>query len=330
MPFGTVAARVPTSPLIWDMVLPLAPVVKNDFALLSRFYNAGHTYVSLTIAGDDCGLAEAMHRLAAARRQIAEWPDHLVLALGADDVLGAHASGRLAVGLHLEGTECLERDPDVIDLFYALGIRHAILAFNQNNSAAGGCADLGDVGLSRLGRRYLDRMASAGMLLDASHMSVRASLEAIEHTGRPVVFTHSNARGLHDHYRNVTDEQIRACAASGGLVGVSGSTAYLGRHPSLAEGVFRHIDYLVQRVGPDHVGLGTDYVADADALIQLVAARPDEWPTDDGTSWADIAYLPPEDIHPLIRLMHDAGYGGDAVASILGGNYVRIARAVWR
>lgn len=330
MPFGNAAARTAPSPLIWDMVLPLAPVVKNDFALLRRFYDAGHSYVSLTIAGDDCGLAEAMHRLAGARRQIAQWPDHLVLALGADDVLSAHASGKLAVGLHLEGTECLERDPDAVDLFYGLGIRHAILAFNQNNSAAGGCGDLGNVGLSRLGRRYLDRMADVGMLLDASHMSVLSSLEAIDYIGRPVVFTHSNARGLHDHYRNVTDEQARACAASGGLVGVSGSTAYLGRYPSLAEGVFRHIDYLVQRIGADHVGLGTDYVADADALVRLVAARPDEWPTDDGTSYADIAYLPPEDIHPLIELMEDAGYEESAVAAILGGNYVRIASAVWQ
>lgn len=330
MPFASAATRAAALPLIWDMVLPLAPVVKNDFALLRRFYEAGHSYVSLTIAGDDCGLAEAVHRLASARRQIAEWPDFLILALTVDDVLGAHAVGKLAVGLHLEGTECIERDPDVIDLFYDLGIRHAILAFNQNNSAAGGCADLGDVGLSRLGRRYLDRMGKVGMLLDASHMSERASLEAMSHVGQPVVFTHSNARALHNHYRNLSDGQIRACAASGGLVGVSGSSAYLGPAPSLADGVFRHIDHIVQLVGPDHAGLGTDYVADAGALIRLVADRPDEWPTDDGTSYADIAYLPPEDIHRVVELMRAAGYGDGAVSSILGGNYVRIAGQVWK
>lgn len=324
------APRTATGHLIWDMVLPLAPVVGNDFALLDRYFAAGHSYVSLTIAGDDCGLAEAMHRLASARRQIAERHDRLVLATNADDVLAARRNGKLAVGLHLEGTECLERDPDVIDLMYAAGIRHAILAFNQNNSASGGCGDLGDVGLSRLGRRYLDRMREVGMLLDISHMSERASLEAIEHIDAPAVATHSNARALHEHYRNVSAAQARACAASGGLIGISGSSAYLGPQPSLAEGVFRHIDHFVQTIGIDHVGFGIDYVHDADALVRIVAARPDEWPVDDQISYATLAYLPPESIHTVFGLMAKAGYDDDAIGKVAGGNYLRIARAVWR
>lgn len=329
MPFAT-SPRAVTKHLIWDMVLPLAPVVGNDFALLGRYYAAGHSYVSLTIAGDDCGLAEAMHRLASARRSIAEYPEQLVLAETVDDVLMARTSGKLAVGLHLEGTECLERDADLIDLMYAAGIRHAILAFNQNNSASGGCGDLGDVGLSRLGRRYLDRMREVGMLLDVSHMSERASFEAIEHIGMPVVATHSNAHAVHAHYRNVSDAQARACAASGGLVGVSGSSAYLGPLSSLAEGVFRHIDHLVQTIGVDHVGFGTDYVCDADALVRIVAARPDEWPTDEQVSYAELAYLPPEAIHDVIALMEQAGYDDAAIAKIAGENYIRVAREIWR
>lgn len=327
MPFDAIRPPVP-GPLVWDMVLPLAPSVQNDFALLRRFYDAGHSYVSLTIAGDDCGLAEATHRLAAARRTIARWPEHLVLVERAEDVLAAHASGRLAVGLHLEGTECLERDPDVIDLFYALGIRHAILAFNQNNSAAGGCADVGDVGLSRLGRRYLERMRAVGMLLDVSHMSERASLEAIELYGGPAIFSHSNVRALHAHYRNVTEQQARACATSGGVIGVSGSTMYLGAQASLAEGVFRHIDHLATLIGPEHVGLGTDYVADADALVRIVAARPDEWP--EGTGAGGVAYMPPEELGGVTERMRDAGYGEDAITNILGGNWLRVARAGWQ
>lgn len=329
MAFDT-ARRTATRHLLWDMVLPLAPVVGNDFDLIARYYSAGHDYVSLTIAGDDCGLAEAMHRLASARRQIAAYPDHLVLVEATADVVAARAAGKLAIGLHLEGTECLERDPDMVDAFYDLGIRHAILAFNQNNSASGGCGDLDDVGLSRLGRRYLDRMRDVGMLLDVSHMSERASLDAIEHIGRPVVATHSNARALHEHYRNVTDEQARACAASGGLVGISGSSAYIGPKWSLAEGVFRHIDHFVQTVGADHVGLGTDYVHDADALVRIVASRPDEWPVDDQVSYAELAYLPPEGVHEVIGFMERNGYDDAAIGKILGGNYLRIADAVWR
>lgn len=316
--------------LLWDMVLPLAPSVGNDFALIERFRAAGHHFVSLTVAGDDCGTGEAMHRLAGARRAIAERGDTLMLATSVNDVLASRAAGKLAVGLHLEGTECLERDVDMLDALHALGIRHAILAFNLNNSSAGGCADLVDPGLSRFGRRVVDRMASLGLLLDASHMGERSSLDAIERIGQPSVFTHSNARGLHDHYRNVSDAQARTCAASGGLVGVSGSTAYLGEWPSLAEGVFAHIDYLVQLVGPEHVGLGTDYVEDAETVLRIFADRPDEWPVGGHIAYDSIAYLPPEGIWQVVESMERHGYGESAIAAILGGNYVRIARAVWR
>ena len=320
----------PNRRLIWDMVLPLAPVVGNTFDVLDRYRAAGYGFVSLTIAGDDCGLAEAMHRLGKARAEIARREGDFVLALTAQDVTRAHAEGRFAVGLHLEGTECLERDPDVLDLFYALGIRHAILAFNLNNSAAGGCADVGDVGLSRLGRRYLDRMGRLGMLLDVSHMSERSSLEAIDHIGAPVVFTHSNVRAIHDHYRNVSERQAEACAASGGLVGLSGSSAYLGPSASLAEGVFRHMDHLVGTIGADHVGLGFDYVVDADALVRIVAERPDEWPTDKVANYDSLSYLGPEGLDAVVGLMDRAGYGEAAIAKILGGNWLRIASAVWK
>jgi membrane dipeptidase len=224
----------------------------------------------------------------------------------------------------------MERDVDALDLMYALGIRHAILAFNLNNSAAGGCADLHDSGLTRYGRRLLDRMGDIGMLLDLSHMGERSSLEAMERSGRPAVFTHSNARALHDHYRNVSDAQARACAAAGGLIGVSGSTAYLGDTADLVEAVFRHIDYLVQLIGPEHVGLGTDYVEDSAKVMRIFADRPDEWPASNTIARDTIAYLPPESLGALIARMEQAGYGTAAIGAILGGNYWRIAQAVWR
>ena len=314
--------------LIWDNVVPLAAEVGNDFGMLARYRAAGHGMVSLTIAGDDCRLGEAMHRVARARALIADAADDYVLATSVADIRRARSQGKMAVGLHLEGTECLERDVDMVDAMYALGIRHAILAFNQNNSAAGGCMDEGDVGLSRLGRRFLDRMGRVGMLLDVSHMGRRASLEAIAHLDRPVVFTHSNVDALFPHYRNVTDEQARACAASGGLIGLSGSSMYLGREGTLAQSLFRHIDYLVDLIGPDHIGLGTDYIVDGDATRTILASRPDEWPHDDLS--LPLYYMPPEDLALVMSEMQQAGYDQTTISKIVGGNYLRIAEAVWK
>lgn len=312
------------------MVVPWAPSVGNDFALLDRYRATGHAYVSLTVAGDDSCLAVAMHRLAEARRQLRERSATLTLATSIDDVHRARAKGKLAVGLHLEGTECLERDVDAIDLMYDLGVRHSALAFNRNNSVAGGCSDLGDVGLSRLGRRFLARMNEIGMLVDLSHASERASFETIDLSTSPVVFSHSNARALHGHYRNVSDTLALACASRGGLVGLSGSSAYLGQNMDLVGALFRHIDHFVQLVGPRHVGLGTDYVVDAPAVGRLFLQRPDEWPIDQSVDHENLRYLPPEDLPLLLGKLESAGYDSSAVADILGGNYLRVAGLIWK
>lgn len=315
--------------LVWDMILPLAPVVGNDFPLLSRFVAAGTHFVSLTIAGDDVGTGEAMHRLAWARAAIRS-DDRLALVEQADDVLRAKQAGRLAVGLHLEGTRCLERDLDMVPLFYDLGIRHGILAFNMNNSAAGGCADLDDPGLSRYGRRLVAAMNRVGMIIDLSHTGDRSTLQVMEMTDAPVIISHSNARAVVPHYRNVSDEQIRACAGTGGVVGISGSSAYLGVEPVTAEAMFRHVDHIAQLVGARHVGFGTDFVADTKALLGYINARPEEWPDNQGKGYSSIDYAPPETLPQLTELMLRHGYGEADILGVLGDNWLRVCRAAWK
>jgi membrane dipeptidase len=173
-------------------------------------------------------------------------------------------------------------------------------------------------------------MTSVGMLVDLSHMSRKSSLQAIEHVAKPVVFTHSNARALHNHYRNITDEQATACAEVGGLIGISGSKMYTGEFPTLADGMFRHLDYMVQLVGPDHVGLGIDYVADTQALLRYLSDRPDEWPDAASTNVQSVEYLAPEDVWTVVSRMDSAGYPASAIRKILGENYIRIASEIWQ
>jgi membrane dipeptidase len=303
--------------------------VGNDFPLLDRFARAGTNFVSLTIAGDDVGTGEAMHRLAWARAAI-RGSDRLALVERADDIARAKQEGRLAVGLHLEGTRCLERDLDMVQLFYDLGIRHGILAFNMNNSAAGGCADLDDPGLSRYGRRLVAAMNRAGMIVDLSHTGDRSTLQVMEMTTAPVIISHSNARAVVTHYRNVSDEQIRACARTDGVVGISGSSAYLGVEPATAAAMFRHIDHIAQLVGPRHVGLGTDFVADTKALLGYINARPEEWPDNQGQGYRSIHYAPPETLPELTELMLAHGYDEASALGVLGENWLRVCRAAWK
>ena len=132
----------------------------------------------------------------------------------------------MAVTFDLEGMNALDGSVDMVSLYYALGVRQMLVAYNRNNQAGGGCHDT-DAGLTAFGRAVISEMNRVGMLIDCSHCSYRTSMEAMELSRAPVIFSHSNARALHDHERNIRDEQARACAATGGVIGIVGLDAFL-------------------------------------------------------------------------------------------------------
>jgi membrane dipeptidase len=302
--------------------------IGNDFSVLARYRDSGFDYVSLTIAGDDAGVGETIQRIASARAEVLRSPNDYVLVETADDVLRAKREGKLAVGMHFEGTRCFERNIDMVETYYQLGIRHTLLAFNVRNSAGGGCAESADTGLSGFGIRLVRELNRVGMLLDLSHTGHRTTMEAMEVSQAPVIISHSNAHGVHAHYRNVRDDQIKACAQTGGVVGISGSSVYLGDFDTSNERIFRHIDYIVQLVGAQHVGIGTDYIVNPSALLPYFKARPDEWPTTEG--WTTVDYARPEQFPELTELLLRHQYSEADVRGFLGENFLRVARQVWK
>ncbi len=317
------------SAIVWDNVFPLEPWVGNDLDALGKLKAAGFTAVSLTIAGDNHSIGEAVQRVAAARRQIAARPDFRPL-LSVEDVRAAKREGRLAVGLHFEGTRCLERNLDMIAVYRALGVMHNLLAFNQGNSVGGGCGEAGDGGLTRFGRRVVAEMQRVGMLVDLSHTGAKTSLDAFAMATKPMVISHSNCRAVHEHWRNVTDEQIRACAATGGLVGLSGSSEYLGDPAASTEGMLRHVQHVADLVGPAHLGLGFDFVFDSDALNTWIRGRPEEWPGTDSPDWPGFRYARPAQAEELAEALLARGWRDAEVLGLLGGNHLRVCDAAWQ
>jgi membrane dipeptidase len=324
------AARIHRDALVWDMVWPLEPWCGNGWDKLERFHAAGYDFISVTLAGDNHNISEAMQRVAAARTQVLSRPHELVLVETVEDVARARAEGKLAVGFHFEGTRCFERNLETIEAFYKLGIRLSLLAFNQGNSVGGGCAEKADGGLTNFGRLLVVEMERVGMLLDLSHTGRRTAMDALEIATQPAVFTHSNSDAVAAHFRNLEDEQALACAATGGLVGVSSSNEYLGVDISNVEAIFRHIDYFVELLGPDHVGLGFDVVFDAVALSDWIRTRADEWPGKDDPKWPGFTYGLPEDAPRLTELMIKHGYDEESIRKILGENYRRVCTQVWK
>jgi membrane dipeptidase len=203
-----------------------------------------------------------------------------------------------------------------------------LLAYNRNNRAGGGCQDE-DTGLTVFGRRMLVEMARVGIVACCSHTGYRTAREAIDESPTPVIFSHSNARALVDHPRNIPDDLIRACAARGGVVGVNGIGIFLGANDASVGNVARHVLHMLDLVGSEHVGLGLDYIFDTSDLAAEIAAHPDKFPPHLGYS-ADIAMTPPEQLPALADELARRGVDDESLARIFGGNWMRIARAVWQ
>jgi membrane dipeptidase len=173
------------------------------------------------------------------------------------------------------------------------------------------------------------QLNAVGMVVDGSHCGVRTGLDLCEISQQPVIYSHSCLRAVWDHERNITDEQAVACAATGGVIGITGVGIFLGPNDASIEAVCRHIDHAVDLVGPDHVGLATDFPFDIDGFHRELDAYPHLFP-DSYTRWGPISFMPPENLARIGGALGERGYPVDAVTAILGGNFHRVAGQVWQ
>jgi membrane dipeptidase len=318
------------SMLVWDnhACMPLKPHDTSFLPQLQRHRDAGVDVVMVNVGYGDDGVEAHLRMLASMRDWLAAHPADYRLIDTADDIDAARAAGQLAVGFDIEGANAIGDQLSLLGLYRDLGVRWMLLAYNRNNRAGGGCQDE-DPGLSDFGRRMLHEMARVGILACCSHTGYRTAREAIDESPTPVIFSHSNARALVDHPRNIPDDLIRACAARGGVVGINGIGIFLGNNDASADNIARHVLHMLDLVGPSHVGLGLDYIFDTRDLDAEIAANPDKFPPHLGYS-AGIAMAPPEVLPELAEALSRRGVDDAALARIFGGNWMRVARSVWR
>jgi membrane dipeptidase len=321
------ARQLVAASLVWDMVFVYEPDMGNGANLFDRYLEAGVNFISVHPAGDRHNIGEAMRRIAHCRADILAHP-RAILATSVDDVLRAKREGKLAVGLHLEGFRTLERDLAMIEVYYQLGVRFVHPIFNLINSIGGGCADRYDIGLTGFGVKVVKEMNRIGMIVDGAHAGYRATLDMMDVSEAPVIFSHLACYSLRKHIRNVRDDQIKLCAEKGGVIGITSAGFYLGDTSS--ETYFKHLDYVVQMVGPKHVGLGLDYLARPELLQAFIDGRPDEWPGRAEGAWSPMAFFGHEQMPEVVDLMLERGYGEEDVRGILGENWARLCRQVWK
>jgi len=318
------------SGIVWDNHACL-PFTDTEQWLpgIARYRKAGVDVVTINI-GDSHVPLDVLTRMAASiRHYVQSRPDEYVLGLGTDDLRAAKASGRLAVCLDVEGVHALGDQLSLVEFLYQIGVRWMLLVYNRRNLAGSGCHDPDDEGLTQLGRDMLREMDRVGMIKCCSHTGYRTAREILDQSQTPVIFSHSNARALCDHPRNVPDELIRACAATGGVIGINGVGLFLGDGEPTADAAVRHIDYVAQLVGAEHVALGLDYMFGGSAVEQPGRESRELWPPEWGYG-AGMGFLGPEAIPDVAAGLTRLGYPRTAIGGILGENLVRVAQAVWR
>jgi membrane dipeptidase len=320
--------------LIWDAHAGFELTSERDLETLSVWKDAGINYLSVNVGYDVRDWRTTIKNLSLARRWIDKQQDiDLIGTISELDL--ARSKGHLAVTFDIEGMCAFDESIEMVQLYYDLGVRQIAFAYNLNNAAGGGCHDV-DIGLTNFGRDVIREMNRVGMFIDCSHASYTTTMEAMEVSDSPVIFSHSNSRVIHNHERNIWDDQAIACAATGGIVGVNGIGVFLGQDDISSANMARHILHYVNLIGAKHVGLGVDYELsslshkdkESETFDETLADNPDFWPPEQYPGGA-VSCASPLQIHEITGILLSEGLKTKEVEGILGGNFRRIAEKIW-
>ncbi|MCL1975256.1 MAG: dipeptidase [Firmicutes bacterium] len=339
------AKRIYAKTQVWDMLVPMihdtkGPVIwdragvtlftyANDGITLPMYRESGINVICFSPAADQLGPETALQLIGQIYAFCAKNPDQYAMAYTVDEIDSLYKAGKTPIFFMIQGTNCLGGNLEMLEVFYRLGVRSMIMAYNQKNLVGDGCAERTDGGLSRFGLSVIKEMNRLGMICDGTHAGYKTSMEMMEASNAPCAFTHSNAYGVFPHYRNIKDDQIKKCAETGGVIGISSVGDFLRDPLAKSDAIFKHIDYIVNLVGPQHVGLGFDFVRDT--TPDPAQNNVDAWPTVNGEPiLLDALYGVPAQYLELVEYMLRAGYPEKAIRGILGENWRRICKEVWK
>lgn len=299
--------------------------------------------VNLTVAHFEADFAGACLQMSRWRARILKPDSPFRLIERARDFTEAKAAGKVGVVMGWQNCRPLDEDLDRIGFFRHIGLRIAQLTYNYRNMIGDGCLEPADGGLSALGRDAVRALNDARVAIDLSHVGERTAREAVALSRQPCFVTHGNAHAVTALERNKTDGLLKAIADGGGVIGASiyGPMCWRGdpkRKPTLDD-FLAHLDHLVNLVGVDHVGFGTDLAAGAD-LRRMAFERetPRRWESIESymrTFGADIparyveGFGGHDKLPALTAALFARGWKEADVAAYLGGNFRRVLGEVW-
>ncbi|MCJ7505426.1 dipeptidase [Candidatus Bathyarchaeota archaeon] len=311
-------------------------IFKNTSSYLKKLVDAGITAWNDTVSYPDADFGQVLTDICLRYKWVESNPDLAMIVFSADDIERAKRDGKAGIICGTQNSSFLERDLEKLELSRVLGLKIVGLAYQYKNFVGDGCGERTDSGLGKFGVKLVEEMDRNGVVIDLSHAGKATTIDAIEISKNPTVFSHSNAKALCKHVRNIDDEQIKAVAEKKGVVGVAGYSPCLSPQEFVTEKpklelMLDQIDYITKLVGVDYVGIGSD-VADACPKDRIDAARK-QYPEVYTTTWEAMhprgLESPLEMINVTMGLVM-RGYSDQDIMKILGGNWIRVFRWVWK
>lgn len=301
------------------------------------------TAIALTVPHSGSGFREACRAIGNLWRVACRPGSRLTIVRDAASISQAKVEGKTAVILAFQNWEPVENSLDLLHVFHQLGVRVIQIAYNEAGYVGSGCVETPDRGLTRFGRLAVAEMNRIGILIDLSHVGDTTCRDVIEASSAPVAFTHANPRRRAPNPRNKDDDLIKAVARKGGVIGLSpwGPICWPGPgHPRpTLEDFVGHFEYLVDLVGYDHVSFGSDISVDGSSDPVGTQEQADRYPEVVGNYNREIGptfqvrypvgLYGATNLVELVARLLERGHKTADIQKFLGGNFLRLAAAVW-
>ena len=311
-----------------------------DASMVGNAVDSGITGVNLTVSAG--AFEPTVARIARWEAEIERHPQALQRVRSVDQLLEAKRTERLGIIYGFQDTVPMDRDLGRLQLFADLGVKVMQLTYNVRNLVGDGCLEPANGGLSNYGREMVSRMNELGILVDLSHCGQQTTADGIAASTGPVAISHSGCAALEPHPRSKRDVELRAMAEKGGVVGI-----YLmpfltpGRVPT-AEDVLDHIEHALDVCGEDHVGIGSDlsvtpidgsdeYWARHREFVSRRVAQGIAAPAEDPNFLFTVPDLnSPRRMELIADGLAGRGHPSARIEKVLGGNWLRLFREVWK
>ena len=307
-------------------------------AVFRRLRAGNITAINATVATWE-NFVQTMAHLSAWMRRFRERDDILQVKETAD-IYAAKEQGKTGIILSFQNASPIENELDRLGLFLALGVRVIQLTYHETNLLGSGCWERTDGGLSNFGVDAVREMNRLGIVIDLSHVGPKTTMDAIEMSEHPVAITHANARSFCGHPRNKEEDALRLLAEKGGVVGATSFANFLPKgFDSTVEDFVDAIDDMVERVGIDHVAIGTDSTHDQPLEFwhYIGSQQGTKFPStfaDGSVPYTELSFQPkgidsPAEFPNLAEALVNRGYSAEDITRLLGGNWMNLFERVW-